>query len=261
MLCRFCGVTFDDEAQFARLWSNTEFSVYTVVARWECPGCRNWMIELTREHDGALEMLALSRGADLSRADRAEIDKGSTIVKESGRLIYPIGASRRVPPEVEATDQLLASDYREACAVIDLSAKAAAALARRCLQHVIRSQLDIKERTLDVEIKKVVDAGRLSSAVLGQLDVVRNFGNVAAHPMQNEHVGEIVDVDPGEAEWTLDVLDQLFDEVYVAPVMRYERTVAANLKLASVGKPTMPLPPLPKGYDPSPKGSSIDEPM
>lgn len=51
------------------------------------------------------------------------------------RRIYPVGASRGpVPPEVPKE---IAEDYIEACNVLPISAKASAALARRCLQNIL----------------------------------------------------------------------------------------------------------------------------
>ena len=56
-----------------------------------------------------------------------------------------------------------------------------------------------------------MDSGKLPSHLTGSLDAVRNIGNVAAHPTKSEASGEIIDVEPGEAEWNLDVLESLFD--------------------------------------------------
>jgi len=33
------------------------------------------------------------------------------------------------------------------------------------------------------------------------LDAIRNVGNFAAHPMKSTHTGDIVEVEPQEAEW------------------------------------------------------------
>jgi hypothetical protein len=46
----------------------------------------------------------------------------------------------------------------------------------------------------------------LASAV----DAVRNVGNFAAHPIKSKSTGDVLDVEPGEAEWLLDALERLF---------------------------------------------------
>jgi len=56
---------------------------------------------------------------------------------EDWRQVYPIGANRGpVPPEVP---EKIAEDYIEACSVLPMSAKASAALSRRCLQNVLHA--------------------------------------------------------------------------------------------------------------------------
>ena len=42
-------------------------------------------------------------------------------------------------------------------------------------------------------------------------------GNYSAHPIKSTQTGAVVDVDPAEAEYNLDVLDLLFDFYYVQP--------------------------------------------
>jgi hypothetical protein len=49
----------------------------------------------------------------------------------------------------------------------------------------------------------------------------------------------ILDVEPGEAEWTLDVLEELFDFYCVLPATIQKRKDAFNKKLQEAGKPPM----------------------
>ena len=64
-------------------------------------------------------------------------------------------------------------------------------------------------------------------------------GNFAAHPVKNSRSGEIVVVEPGEAEWNLDVLDLLFDFYYVGPARADAKREALNTKLIAAGKRPM----------------------
>ena len=57
----------------------------------------------------------------------------------------------------------------------------------------------------------------LPSHIADSLDAVRNIGNFAAHPAKSQATGEVVPVEPGEAEWTLDTLEELFDFYFVSP--------------------------------------------
>ena len=58
-------------------------------------------------------------------------------------------------------------------------------------------------------------------------------------PIKYQHTGEIVEVESGEAEWSLDVLEQLFDFYYVAPKNLEAKGQALNEKLKEAGKPPL----------------------
>ncbi len=45
------------------------------------------------------------------------------------------------------------------------------------------------------------------------LDIVREIGNFTAHPLKDTNSGEIIEVEYGEAEWNLEVIEQLFDHI------------------------------------------------
>lgn len=152
-------------------------------------------------------------------------------------LIYPrVGARAKAPPEV---DPAIAEDFDEASLVIGDSPKAAAALGRRCLQHVLREKAGVKKADLSKEIQQVLDERLVPGYLANSLDAVRNIGNFASHPIKSEHSGEVVQVEPGEAEWILDTLETLFDFFYVQPAVIARKRAALNEKLKNTGKPTL----------------------
>ncbi len=150
------------------------------------------------------------------------------------RLVVPPAAERYIPPEVPAH---IAKDYREAAQVLPASAKASAALSRRCLQAVLREQGFARQSTLSEQIEAVLPD--LPSYVAKQVDAIRVIGNFATHPIKDKRSGEIVEVEPGEAEWNLDVLDLLFDFYYVGPARAEAKRLALNEKLTAAGKQPM----------------------
>jgi hypothetical protein len=156
------------------------------------------------------------------------------------RLVEPRGASRP-PCPAQVTDDNLREDYTEACLVLPDSPKASAALSRRCLQHLLRTAASVKTKSgnLADEIQEVLDSGLLPSHLATDLDAVRWTGNFAAHPMKATHSGEILPVEPGEAEWNLDVLEGLFDFFFVGPATSKARRDALNAKLKAAGKPPL----------------------
>lgn len=57
--------------------------------------------------------------------------------------------------------------------------------------------------------------------------------------MKSQQTGLILDVEPGEAEWTLDVLEELFDFYFVLPATIQKKKDDFNKKLQEAGKPPM----------------------
>lgn len=149
--------------------------------------------------------------------------------------VYPKGAGR--PPCPNEVPPALAEDYNEACLVFSDSPKASAALSRRCLQHLLREAAKVKPSDLYNEIQEVLDSGKLRPDLAEGLDAVRAIGNFAAHPIKSKVTGEIIPVEPGEAEWNLDVLEGLFDFYYVQPAVMKAKKDALNKKLAEAAKP------------------------
>jgi len=149
-------------------------------------------------------------------------------------IVYPKNVPRRVAPEVEDPYK---TDFIEASTVLKDSPKASAALSRRCLQMILRDFAKVKHSDLSKEIDQVLTT--LPSQLALSVDAVRNIGNFAAHPIKSTHTGEIVPVEPGEAEWLLDVLEGLFDYYIVQPKILQEKRDALDKKLAEAGKPAM----------------------
>lgn len=122
-------------------------------------------------------------------------------------------------------------DYYEACRIRELSAKASATLARRCLQGMIRDFCDIAKGTLDAEIKELrerVNAGKAPAGVtyesVDAIDHVRSVGNIGAH-MQKD-IDLIIEVEPGEAQALIGLVEMLFSEWYVARHQRQQKLAA-----------------------------------
>lgn len=153
---------------------------------------------------------------------------------KSSTPIRPIGSNRLpCPPEVPPQ---IAEDYIEACKVLSLSPKASAALSRRCLQNLLRDATIVEHGNLYNEIQGVIDSGILPTHLVEIIDLIRVIGNFAAHPTKSKNTGEIIDVEPDEAEWNLEVLELLFDFFYVQPVITAKKKEGINKKLIDAGK-------------------------
>jgi hypothetical protein len=217
MKCPHCLVAFYGELQYVFVGNDVDGGWGVQVSK--CPSCERLIIELVRgEWATSPGMPRLLCPAALT-------------------LVHPKSTSRApLSPEIPAK---LVQDYREACLVLPDSPKASAALSRRCLQYLLHDRAGVKRGDLAVEIQQVLDSKQLPSYLANAIDAVRNIGNFAAHPSKSNNSGEIVDVEPGEAEWNLDTLEGLFDFYFVQPAKLREKRDKLNQKLKDMGKPDM----------------------
>ncbi|MGI0011321.1 MAG: DUF4145 domain-containing protein [Nitrosopumilaceae archaeon] len=151
-------------------------------------------------------------------------------------MVQPRGASRPLPSEVPDKYSI---PFHKAVEVLSISAEASAAISRKCLQNLLREEAKVKPRNLADEIQEVIDSNVLPSDLAESIDAIRNIGKFASHPIKSTNTGELVDVEEGEAEWTLDVLEDLFDYYLVKPAIRKQKRDALNKKLQDAGKQLM----------------------
>lgn len=152
-------------------------------------------------------------------------------------MVYPRGISR-TPLPADVPDQY-AQDYKEACLVLSDSPKASAALSRRCLQNILRAVPKVKPSDLSKEIDEILNSKQLPSHLADAIDAIRALGNFAAHPLKSTNTGTIVEVEEGESEWLLDVLEGLFDFYFVQPAILQKKRELLNKKLHDAGKPPL----------------------
>jgi hypothetical protein len=189
-------------------------------------GGRHWAVESMTCPECNKAIIQLSENAN------------NTHGSGTATIIFPRNASTRpLPPEVPDPYR---QDFKEANEVLELSAKASAALSRRNLQAVLRDKAGTTKKDLFDQIEEVIASGKLPSHISDDLHAVRNIGNFAAHEIKSKVTGAIVEVEAGEAEWNLDVLESLFDFYFVEPSKAAKRRIDLNKKLKEAGKPLVP---------------------
>ncbi|MET4117852.1 hypothetical protein ABIB85_004464 [Bradyrhizobium sp. JR1.5] len=166
----------------------------------------------------------LSVNAHLTTGEDMHSDFRSNNVIETYHL-KPQGASK---PQPDYIPKALRDDYFEACAIRDLSPKASATLARRCLQGMIRDYCGIAKSRLIDEIKDLrrqlddhTAAKGVTHESVDAIDAVRSVGNIGAH--MEKDVDLIVEIDPGEAQMLIDLIEMLFVDWYVERERRTRR--------------------------------------
>jgi hypothetical protein len=133
------------------------------------------------------------------------------------------------PPEVPKE---FAEDYNDACNVLPISPKASAALSRRCLQHILRKKAGVKHGKLKKEITDAIEKENFASYITKVIDAPRKLGNLSAHPDYDDE-GMIIDVEPSEAEWVLDIIEMLLDHYFVKPAEANRRVEELNKKYSN----------------------------
>lgn len=136
--------------------------------------------------------------------------------------------SNDAKPQPDYIPKPIVEDYVEACSILEDSPKAAATLARRCIQGMIRDFAKISKSRLIDEINALRDTLNEGTALPGvtietveAIDHLRSIGNIGAH--MEKDIDLIVPVDPGEAQALIELIEMLFDEWYVARHRRRER--------------------------------------
>jgi hypothetical protein len=221
MKCPHCLVTFSAFWQESSIGEDAEYHAYLRKA--SCPECHRLLLVLKRQ-----------RWSPVTGG-------GAVVTDEQETIVWPRVASREpLPREVPPS---FASDYQEASLVLADSPKASAALSRRCLQLLLRDPkaAGVTPGDLAGEIQQVLDARSLPPHLANAVDAIRAIGNFAAHPLKSMSTGEILDVEPGEAEWLLDTLESLFDFYFVQPILLQRKRDALNKKLSDAGKPPLKL--------------------
>ena len=91
------------------------------------------------------------------------------------------------------------------------------------------------------EIEEFISKQGVPFELRSTIDAIRNIGNFAAHPLKDKNTGEICDVETGEADLSLHVLESLFDYVFIQPARMANKIAQLNAKLKSAGKPSVKL--------------------
>ncbi|MCH7945017.1 MAG: DUF4145 domain-containing protein [Armatimonadetes bacterium] len=189
---------FSDQFRIRVVATGVDDELYVQVEVIVCPnqGCKHYTLEVA-ECDSAIDHLT-----NRSRGD----------LRKSWRLV-PASSARQFPDYVPSA---IRDDYIEACAIVDLSPKAAAALARRCLQGMIRDFWSVEGPTLKAEIESVET--KVEPLTWKAIDAVRSVGNIGAH--MEKDINLIIDVDTDEAALLIWLIERLVTDWYEA---RHER--------------------------------------
>jgi hypothetical protein len=131
---------------------------------------------------------------------------------------YPIRPASSTRPRLgDDVPGEFADDYHVACEIMTYSPEASAAISRRLLQRFLAAHTGAGEGTLGEQINTVAASTELPPYLK---EALRTLSWVAKLDPQSEkslRPGTLASVEPGEAEWLLDVLQPLFEFQFVQP--------------------------------------------
>jgi hypothetical protein len=171
---------------------------------------------------------------------RVSIRKGSAIKHPNGSLSiedeqlvsniqhFPQNYSKPLPDYIPLE---IRKSYQEACAILELSPKASAAMSRRCLQGMVRNFWKIpkaKLGNLGAEISYIKDA--IPEATVTDIINVRKIGDIGAH--MDKNIDFSIDLSPGESQILIELLETLFEDWYILRHQKELRRTNMNRMVA-----------------------------
>ena len=212
MECPHCRKAFHPQFETA----HANFNVFqTQLFHQNCPACSKPIVEITATRAGSIPAQVLIQR----------------------HTVYPLGKTTRnvsddIPEPYRQT-------FIEADLTLSISPMASASLSRRIIQALLRAKAATKSKDLYHQIEEVIESKTLPPYISEELHAARNVGNFAAHEIRDQQTGDIIGVEPGEAEWTLNVAGGMLDFYFVEPANAARRKLQFNEKLKAGGKPLL----------------------
>lgn len=150
-------------------------------------------------------------------------------------LVHPRHASRPLDPTILDAAPDLANDYAEAVAVLGISHRMSAVLARRIIADLLEKYAGLDQYGLKERIDAFTENNSHPSGLRDNLDYLREIADFSAHTQKNDQL-ERVEVSEQEAEWTLSIVERLFDYFIVGPEMDRKLREGMDAKLAEANR-------------------------
>lgn len=135
------------------------------------------------------------------------------------RRLFPISNSKEYPDYIPEPIRM---DYKEAALIAELSPKASATLARRCLQGMLLDKWKVnKDKSLYNQIDEI--KGKIPQKNFSAISVIRKVGNIGAH-MKNPNISAIDDspISSTDARALISLLEVLLKAWYTDPAEEEE---------------------------------------
>jgi hypothetical protein len=163
-------------------------------------------------------------------------------------IIHPRHHSRPLDPLVPEASPALAGDYAEAVAVLDMSHRMSAVLARSILADLLEAYAKLDDFRLVDRVDKFIENTAHPYDVRDQLHYLREIADLSAHTKKDQSSDQLqrIEITREEADWTLSIVERLFDYFIVSPGKADRLKKGIDEKLEKAGRKKIdPLPPDP----------------
>jgi hypothetical protein len=149
--------------------------------------------------------------------------------------IRPLSSGRpRLTSDVPAEFE---SEYQTACELLTLSPESSAAIARRLLRRFLAAQSGAEDAELSALIEATTESPELQPYLREALRTLVAAARLEPQSEKSLRPHTLMPVEPGEAEWTLDVLQTLFEAYYVQPARLQRLQSALEEKVGRLAPP------------------------
>ncbi len=129
-------------------------------------------------------------------------------------------------------------DFLEACRILDDSHRMSAVLSRRILADLLEQYAGLDDYNLATRIDKFISDPAHPSRIRQSLHYLREIGDFAAHTQKDkkDDIGQVLEASREEAEWTLKVVEDLFDYFIIGPERDKAMRLSMDAKLEKAGR-------------------------
>ncbi len=162
-------------------------------------------------------------------------------VRESWFVFPRFGSTAR--PVDPTVPERFRRDFLEAAAILDISPRMSAVLARRILADLLAEYAGQKQFNLSDRIDAFNKDASRPRTLRENLHRFREVANLGAHTTTSDQ-GDIIEIEREEADWTLELVERLFEALIVAPAADRKMRDNIDAKIKAAGR--KPIEPLPK---------------
>jgi hypothetical protein len=200
---------------------------YEIKSEWmQCTECGGFSIRIRR-----------SRIEIVKKPEWITSHRMATSVET--RIVEPRHSNRSVDPVVTEKEPGMAKDFLEAALILNDSPRMSAVLARRVADDLLEKYAGRREHFIGQKLEEFAKDNSYSLDLRDSLKALNQLGIFGAHTKMDRASGDpvVLDVTTEQAEWTLNVVERLFEALIIEPERnRAMHKAVEDMRLRAQGK-------------------------